>query len=325
MRRGGSGDIARFTKVGETRFPNQFKTEILDPEHIFDCSGKLHQLIADEADRNFVLKRIRSYLDRKRRGNFRLPSRLHSVQVLLRTMSRSELYRLSNWYSPENSHRYSLNQRGSVLSNQVLPGWLWNPPIREVAYLVDYNRLSSTDMPRISRRAWPSTPTFTEMLAGIRVGFTFTGPQKPDRVIDPIRPCHMNDIRVASRVVSNNVIGIRVLPKTVPRKFLPWFRYREGFLILVSRYCLPAGLTRFLLSVWKTNPRSLWLRRNCLLKYYLRSTSLGSLGSFPSPCVSQEEDGEESRQTPPFQLQEIPEDEMDPDILAYLIRKGITS
>jgi hypothetical protein len=82
---------------------------------------------------------------------------------------------------------------------------------------------------------------------------------------------HLDDIRVAAKVVTNNGIGIRAYPLVVPCKFLPWFRYRQGLLILVVRHAYPAGLIRFLIGRWIKVPCSLWLKEKCHLKYYLRS------------------------------------------------------
>lgn len=78
-----------------------------------------------------------------------------------------------------------------------------------------------------------------------------------------------NDIRLARKIVRRNVVGVR-LSVEIPEKFLDYFRRRHGFLILTTRHGLPAGLVRSLLSIWKTNPYSLWLQENCPLKRYLK-------------------------------------------------------
>jgi hypothetical protein len=77
-----------------------------------------------------------------------------------------------------------------------------------------------------------------------------------------------DDIRLATRVVKANIVGIRSSIE-VPEEYLQNFGYRRGFLILTNRYCISAGLTRFLLGQWKKCPFNLWLKENCRLKYYL--------------------------------------------------------
>jgi hypothetical protein len=77
------------------------------------------------------------------------------------------------------------------------------------------------------------------------------------------------DIGLARRIIRRQVIGIRS-DIAVPEKFWGYFRYRWNFLILTSPTSLPSGLTRFLASVWCTDPHSLWLERKVTLKQYLR-------------------------------------------------------
>jgi hypothetical protein len=83
------------------------------------------------------------------------------------------------------------------------------------------------------------------------------------------RELHENHV-LATRIVSNNVVGIRSSVE-VPKKFLKYFRYRQNFLILTVNYALPIGLVRFLLGQWCVAPYSLWLRRAVLLKKFLRN------------------------------------------------------
>lgn len=119
------------------------------------------------------------------------------------------------------------------------------------------------------RPAWPSTPTFNEWLEMIRFG---DAPN--DLVYDnatvavPLRQFN-TDIGLARRIIRRQVIGIRS-DIAVPEKFWGYFRYRWNFLILTSPTSLPSGLTRFLASVWCTDPHSLWLERKVTLKQYLR-------------------------------------------------------
>jgi hypothetical protein len=66
-----------------------------------------------------------------------------------------------------------------------------------------------------------------------------------------------------------HVVGLRS-DVEVPEKYLGYFRYRWGFLILTAPFILPIGLTRFIVSLWVRNPHSLWLEWFGTLKQYLR-------------------------------------------------------
>jgi len=74
---------------------------------------------------------------------------------------------------------------------------------------------------------------------------------------------------LATLIVSNVFVGIRSSVE-IPAKYRSYFHYRWNFLILTAKYALPIGLVRFLLAQWCINPYSLWLRRACTLKSYLR-------------------------------------------------------
>jgi hypothetical protein len=267
------------------------KTEILEPRKCTALSREVECLIGSQLDRNLFLRRARSHLARPKPGKFTLPRRLSNLQALFSGLTKSEFRNRMYAVKPHRSFEIALDKRTFEYTKQVSPGLLWNPPLKfskEEADVAERFRLRRTDWPRSSRPIWPSTPTFAEMLVASRTGHSFSGFQRssftPKRCIEPV---HMDDIRVATRVVSDNIIGVRSRPLSVPRKFLPWFRYRAGFLILTCRYKIPAGLVRFLLAQWKTNPSSLWLKRKCFLKYYLRSTELSAVT--PTPAVHKAE------------------------------------
>jgi hypothetical protein len=130
--------------------------------------------------------------------------------------------------------------------------------------------------PRISGKpAWPSSPNLNEFLdmsrrgikncsRDVRVGGSFASIQLSE---------FNSNIELAKRVISRNVLGIRSDVK-VPEKFWKFFCYRWNFLILSVHGKMPAGLARFLASVWITNPYSLWLERRVTLKQYLRELPL---------------------------------------------------
>jgi len=75
-------------------------------------------------------------------------------------------------------------------------------------------------------------------------------------------------MKLLEAVVLTNVVGIRADLK-VPKKFLGYFRYRWGFLILTGAR-LPTSLIRFLISQWITNFSSCWLEKQVRFRYYLK-------------------------------------------------------
>jgi len=170
-------------------------------------------------------------------------------------------------------------------ANRVLTRCIWRIPsetTEDCARRVDTLRLASRDWPRNPRSLWPSSPSVGELIAMSRRGITPTGLWKPPQLVvnKPRVQDLSKDLGLATRVISNNVIGLRSTV-AVPRKFLPWFRYSRGILFLTVRYCIPAGLVRFLLAQWVTNPFNLWLKVNCRLKYYL---GLVRMQDNPAPC-----------------------------------------
>lgn len=88
----------------------------------------------------------------------------------------------------------------------------------------------------------------------------------------------MSDIKLATLICARHIVGVRS-DLEVPPRFLGYFRYRRGFLILTVRYSLPAGLVRWLLSLWAVDPHSLWLEWFGTLKSYLKAVPAGLLKS----------------------------------------------
>jgi len=78
------------------------------------------------------------------------------------------------------------------------------------------------------------------------------------------------DSELIKRIVRRHIVGVRS-DIEVPEKFLGYFRYRWGFLILTAPGILPIGLARFLVGLWVRNPHSLWLEWFGTLKQYLRA------------------------------------------------------
>jgi hypothetical protein len=159
--------------------------------------------------------------------------------------------------------------------------------LRRQASLVP--RLKAGNWPTPLRRgcSWPTYPTLEEswemFLRSIESG----------RRILPIRTGHAgkyavptNQIKPGSsvRAVSQFVIGIRA-DIEVPRKFLAYFRYRWGFLILRRKAHLPKGLVDQIVHLWKNDFTSLMMSEPIRYNAALRRISPNSrwlLGGFLS-------------------------------------------
>jgi hypothetical protein len=134
-------------------------------------------------------------------------------------------------------------------------------------------RLDPGSWPRdreINRPLWPSSPTLAEWMEMIKRGASPCDLGRPTgKTVRVSRSFQMYDILLTKRICSRHIIGVRS-DVSVPEEFLGHFRYRQGFLILTSPYSIPAGLARFLVSLWATDPHSLWLEWFGTLKQYLR-------------------------------------------------------
>lgn len=138
--------------------------------------------------------------------------------------------------------------------------------------------LKSSDWPRnLLGPSWPSFPSISEWMGMLRRGIDPLSRQeyKTPEGNAGYTCVSLREVRenpyLATRIVANAIVGIRSSIE-VPKKFLKYFRYRWNFLILTTTWCLPIGLVRFLLGQWCQNPYSLWLRRACTLKKFLRKT-----------------------------------------------------
>jgi len=133
------------------------------------------------------------------------------------------------------------------------------------------------------RPVWPSSPTFNERLEMLRRGSPVVNQNPPyaSRRVCPSEVKENGDLCVG--IILNNVLGVRSdIP--VPEKFLGYFRYRRGFLVLTAPGMIPIGLARFLCSHWCTDPNSLWLRRKEPLRKFLRAVPLRIYNSNADEC-----------------------------------------
>lgn len=255
-------------------------------------------------ERKFLKSRLQSYVDGKRRGSLKLPSKFHNLQVCLSKLTKGQVRQEMYQVKPDTRVDRRLSSSSIDYINRVLPGYVWNCPkfsFEACARRVDTHRLSQTAWPRSRGLLWPSTPSFTEMLAMSRKGKPLSGLMKPSLGLKAhvtVRDFSEN-ADVATRIITNNVVGIRS-SVPVPRKFLPWFRIRSGILFLAVRYDIPIGLVRFLAAQWIRNPFNLWLKVNCRFKYYLKllpkagiAPVIGGFRSVPGVSPSSELDQEE--------------------------------
>jgi len=237
-------------------------------------SGWLFQALPDSRDRIFLLKRVNGYLRSRRRGRLRLPQYFPREVRALCELSKTQLADRMFWVKPSTSLSSPLPKWAREFVSATLPGHIWtgtNNLLIHKANGVGTARLRKTDWPGVSRSRWPSTPSFSEMMAMSRLGFSTTGLDKTRIVVnDHITSKQVRDnISLATKLVTNNIVGIRSGVELMT-DYRQYFRLRHGFLILSTRHNLPSGLVRKLISRWIRSPTSLWLVENCPFKYYLK-------------------------------------------------------
>lgn len=242
---------------------------------IFDFTWPFHYRYGSEVERKFLTGRIHAYAFGLRRGNFKLPSRFSDLVGEISKLARSELREMLFRVKPDLAVDCAALRSTFDYANRVLTRSIWRPSsnlLDDCARRVDTHRLDQRSWPRNPRQVWPSTPSVTELIAMSRRGISTSGLWTPPCLVkDHARVQDLStDLGLATRIVSQNIVGIRSTV-SVPRKFLPWFRYRSGILFLTVRSSIPAGLVRLLLREWIVGPYNLWLRVNCRLKYYLRN------------------------------------------------------
>jgi hypothetical protein len=254
------------------------KLRSLPVEKIFGLSTALAKELPDIADRATLSKRVSGYLRSFRRGKLRLPRHFPSKVLELCNMSKTQIAQCVFWVKPNTSINHQVSPSVVDWSRRVIPGGIWNRRSSQdfhTANRARTNRLSKRDWPRISGNPWPSTPSVSELLEMSRRGILYRGLESnPAQAVENCltRGLISNNIRVAAKVVLRQIVGVRSSVK-VQESFLPYFRYRDGFLILTVRHKLPSGLVRFLLGQWIKSPTSLWLVENCRFKYYLKKHS----------------------------------------------------
>lgn len=249
----------------------------LQGQFIFEMNCRLSRCITVPADRQRLFRTLRIYVTSKRRGRLRLPKHFPTEVRDLENLSKAQIRETMYWLKANTSTAFPLNQRDYRFVTQHSAVPIWNRNSQRdfhMANTVGLRRLCKRDAPRISRCTWPSAPSFSEMIEGTRRQvYNFSSGSKYGMRVTATncitRQALSNDIRLATKIVANNIVGIRSSVR-IPEEFLLWFRHRHGFSILSTRHILPSGLVRFLLAQWKICPTNLWLVEHCPLRIFLR-------------------------------------------------------
>jgi len=248
-------------------------------DNFFELARWIKELLSSQSDRNTVKSRIINFMTGVRRGSLKLPEHLPSEVRALTKMTKSQLRSCVYYVKASDADGLRLTKSQSTYIREVMP----HGCVRTVHGCVavhEWQRrvvrpLPESDWPRLgTRAAWPSTPTITELLEMGRRGLTPL-PIRPVRypVFRRVSLAQFNsDAGLCRRVILDNVVGVRSDIK-VPGKYLEYFSYRWGFLILDVRSNVPIGLARWLAGQWIRNPSNLWLQDKCSLKTFLRETS----------------------------------------------------
>lgn len=245
---------------------------------IFSPKWPFRYRCRSEEERIFLTGRIRHYVYNHRRGNFKLPVRFRDLEAEVSKLTKSQLRQQLFTFKVDRALDCELDQHTIEWSGMVMPQTIWRPPklnLDAAARQVDTHRLAEREWPRDARSLWPSFPSISEIVGMAGQGKTPSGLWSHRiRIGNPVTMKHSHDNhKIATRMILRNVVGVRsTVP--IPRKFLPWFRYRNGFLILSVRYNLPIGLVRLLTSSWIRSPYNFWLQVPCRYKSYLRLYSL---------------------------------------------------
>jgi len=250
---------------------------------LFQLAGWILQALPAEPDRELLSARLSAKITGARRGRLYLPSYFPAEVRALSNMTTSQLRNSVYWFKASDGARYRLKKSTVNFIHQIKIDGYIRTGYGSSSVHKRQSELSKilpeSDWPRLgTRAAWPSSPTFVEMLAMSRRGHTPLPVNRGScRASRPITLAHFNSsAEVRAQIVSRQIVGIRSDVK-VPEKYLGHFRYRWGFLILTGAYRMPIGLVRFLTGQWIRNLHNLWLREKTPFKKFLKSTEITSL------------------------------------------------
>lgn len=264
------------------------KQPCIQTRRIFDLDGGLLKALPKQSDRTLLRSRISQWLSGLRRGKLRLPDHFPQEVRRITELSKTQVRRSQYWMKSSTEIHHRIPRTMVTWLRKVAPSTIWatNGKVPIVyANSVGLPRLNKREIPRNPRTLWPPVQTFSEMLYCSRTGKSLPVQDnfKRLKVFNHLSPLDVHKhCDLATRIVRRNVVGIR-FEMEVPRKFLRHFRYRDGFLILTVRHCLPIGLVRFLLSQWIKCPNSLWLLEQVRFKTFLKRKRFSDFIRDPGP------------------------------------------
>jgi len=250
---------------------------LLRCDRLFEPATWIRKLLAPQ-DLSTLRHRLSLKLSGARRGRLYLPAHFPPEVQALSSLGKTQLRNAAFALTAQNAGHRSLDKRTSDFVRQVYPdGQIRTCTGKLPVHLRQKSKVlpcSESDWPRHGTRAvWPSTPTLIESVDMAARGLT---PLAINRRSEPVKHrislAQFNSLAgLRARVINTNIVGIRS-DVEVPEKYLGYFRYRWGFLILNCGYRMPTGLVRFLTAQWIKGPHNLWLRDKCSFKNFLKKS-----------------------------------------------------
>jgi len=250
--------------------------------NLTEFSGWILRALPDGADREMFSNRITKWLSGIRRGKPRFPLRFPEEVRALSNMSKTQVRRSIYDFQNRELERFILNKNQTSYFQQVMPAGRIRTRNTNIGVL-EWQRRKVKPLPRScwprlgTKPAWPCTPTFAEMVEMSRRGKT-TRPMQFNAGQDTVQHCLSSaqvraDPDLCRSIVRQQFVAVRADTR-ISDKYLKYFRYRWDFLVLTADWCIPIGLARELVRIWRTDPYSLWLRDKCSFKCYLKKTPI---------------------------------------------------
>jgi len=179
---------------------------------LFEYSQLIQKSCSSESERKFLIGRLQSFVNGRRRGSLKLPARFKTLAIALSNLTKGQIRQMVWAVRPTGTFERPLPKWAFDSVKAVLPQTLWSTidfSFDSVARRVDCHRLAKREWPRSARSLWPSSPSFTEMLGMSRCGESPSGLGKPN--FGPKVHARKRDLdcpRFATRML-NNIIAIR--------------------------------------------------------------------------------------------------------------------
>lgn len=165
-------------------------------------------------------------------------------------------------FHPQSPLHWAVSSHSSVQQHNLRHGFrgerLHSQPTNFVTLrrqAASVKRLKLSDWPCSEQgRSWPTFPTLNEsweMVARGKYLYDHTNNALLSKLLrETKRPTKLVKPGASERTIRRLLIGVRA-DVEVPRKFLCYFQYRWGFLILQRKHFLPKELIKFLADRWK--------------------------------------------------------------------------